>query len=212
MEQICSLCESKKKLVDELLLVRLRESGILLGAQSICEKCVANNSHEWSQTISAEIAQLEKNIIQIKANLQEELGKLEMFTFPPPAGLEYENKGFISSVSAMGTGPFVDFFSSFTDFFGAESESYHEKIRLAQDNCLNRLRRDVIATGANALYGVQITYTELTAGKGMILVCACGTALKVNNGVSIDLSPFQPQIGRNSVKIEKLKEVLRRIA
>ena len=185
MEQVCVKCEatskgllSGAKFVDSNLLNDLKEAGIKDAPECICTKCYCAFRDVTHRQIWDEIKSKKEDIEKLKNEIKKELSKIEILTYPPTPGMEYEAKGIISSFSAMGTGLFTEVVSGWTDFFGVESETYHKKLDLAQNNCFDRLRYSAVEKDADCVIGTHITYTELTAGKGMILVCACGTAIK----------------------------------
>lgn len=107
---------------------------------------------------------------------------VQLFTFNPyGTGLEtgaYKNLGLVSAYMALGTGPISMLLSSWTDFFGEESKVYNEKMTSATNACIARIKNLAHEMGADAVIGVQTTFTELTAGHGQIMVCMIGTAVK----------------------------------
>lgn len=90
----------------------------------------------------------------------------------------YEYIGFISAHVALGTGPFSQIFSWFSDLFGRKSETYNLKVKAAEKACLLEMRNNSSNVGADMVIGLTTTYTELTRGSGQILVCMTGTAVK----------------------------------
>ena len=104
---------------------------------------------------------------------------IPVFTFNPfTQSSAYENTGLVTAHVVLGTGPFTAVVSGLTDFFGEQSEAYDKKMRQATQACLDKLKINAAAIGAESVIGVQITYTELTAGHGMIMVCMSGTGIK----------------------------------
>lgn len=90
----------------------------------------------------------------------------------------YEYIGFVSAHVALGTGPFSQIFSWFSDLFGRKSETYNVKVKAAEKACLLEIRNNASSLGAHMIVGLTTTYTELTRGSGQILVCMTGTAVK----------------------------------
>ena len=137
---------------------------------------------------------LEANRLRKEANpidvntkkLEELLSSIRISTYPPGEGDDYEYRALITSQSAIGTGPINQLVSSWTDFFGMESEAYCVKLRQGEDSCIKKLQQQAIEHNANAVAGVQITYTELTRGHGMVLVCMAGTAIYIR-GTCLDI-------------------------
>jgi uncharacterized protein YbjQ (UPF0145 family) len=48
----------------------------------------------------------------------------------------------------------------------------------AENACTTILRKNAHTVGADAVIGIHTTYTELTSGHGMLLVCMSGTGVK----------------------------------
>jgi uncharacterized protein YbjQ (UPF0145 family) len=48
----------------------------------------------------------------------------------------------------------------------------------AETACLTKLKINAAEMEANAVIGVQTTYTELTLAHGILLVCMSGTAIR----------------------------------
>lgn len=113
-----------------------------------------------------------------ETTVQENIKNLLVCTITPYPHTEYEILGVASAYIALGTGPINQLLSSISDFFGEESESYNAKMIEAETACLQKLKRKAAEMGANAVIGMNTTYTELTRGHGMLLVCMNGTAIK----------------------------------
>lgn len=90
----------------------------------------------------------------------------------------YTQIGIVTSHVALGTGPISKNVSAVTDFFGKQSETYSKKMIEAECACHIKLKRNALEMGADGVVNVNITYTELTEGHGMLLVCMVGTAVK----------------------------------
>lgn len=105
--------------------------------------------------------------------------RIQICTLPTLPETPFQILGIASSHVALGTGVISQIFSSWTDFFGEQSETYNKKMREAEDACLTKLKIRAHEMGASAVIGVQTTYTELTSGHGMLMVCMTGTAVKV---------------------------------
>ena len=114
--------------------------------------------------------------------LTEVLSQIRITTYPPDLGAKYEHCGLVTARAAIGTGPITELISSWTDFFGLESGTYNEKLRKGEQSCMMKLQQQAILHNANAIVGTHITYTELTRGHGMVLVCMTGTAIRLENG------------------------------
>ena len=78
----------------------------------------------------------------------------------------------------IGTGVITELKSSITDFFGSTSNSFSEKISFGEKNCFAQLRQKSLLLNCDAIIATDIDYSELGSLKGMIMVCASGTAVK----------------------------------
>ena len=147
-------------------LQKFRDAGIEI-QEPICHKCLVTHSDELkalAEQRDLAIQEVRKNMVVCTIN-----------PYPPNT---YEILGIISGHVALGTGPISELLSSWTDFFGAQSETYNAKMREAEAACLQKLTDSALEMGANAVVGINTTYAELTRGHGMLLVCMNGTAIK----------------------------------
>lgn len=78
---------------------------------------------------------------------------------------------------ALGTGFLSEFNASISDFFGTTAYGYTSKIKEAREAALHQLKINCLSVGANAIIGVDIDF--FTIGVNMIVVCATGTAVKI---------------------------------
>jgi uncharacterized protein YbjQ (UPF0145 family) len=83
--------------------------------------------------------------------------------------------------SVTGTGVFAEFTSSWTDFFGAQSNAYNQKIAAGEMICQTQLRLKCVELGGNAILAIDIDYAEVGGLKGMLMVCMTGTAVLLEN-------------------------------
>ncbi len=98
-----------------------------------------------------------------------------------PYNWEYRVITLVTGQSTTGTGVISEFTSSITDLFGAQSGRYNSKLREGESICFAQLRKQTLDVGGNAIIATDIDYSELGSLKGMIMVCATGTAVKLNN-------------------------------
>jgi uncharacterized protein YbjQ (UPF0145 family) len=89
--------------------------------------------------------------------------------------------GLVTGQSVTGTGVFSEFASSWTDFFGAQSKAYNQKIAGGETICQTQLRLKCVELGGNAILATDIDYAEVGGGKGMLMVCMTGTAVLLEN-------------------------------
>ncbi|MBY5614111.1 YbjQ family protein [Rhizobium leguminosarum] len=87
----------------------------------------------------------------------------------------------IAAEAALGMNIFRDIANNWRDFVGGRSNSSQKSLREARLACLDELRREAAAVGADAVIAVDLDYNELsTSGSGGILfVAASGTAVKL---------------------------------
>jgi uncharacterized protein YbjQ (UPF0145 family) len=120
-----------------------------------------------------------------KKNLTNQMQKLitimPVISIHTPLNWDYQVIGMVNGQSSTGTGVITEFTSSFTDFFGAQSGRHNEKLKAGEGMCFVQLRKQAMDLGANVLIATDIDYSEIDAGKGMLMVCMAGTAVKLNN-------------------------------
>ena len=85
----------------------------------------------------------------------------------------------ITAECVFGMNVFRDFFAGMTDFFGGRSDSSQKVLRDARETCLNELKKEAYALGADGVIGIDLDYSEISGkGKGMLFLVASGTAVK----------------------------------
>jgi uncharacterized protein YbjQ (UPF0145 family) len=72
-----------------------------------------------------------------------------------------------------------DILAGLRDVFGGRSEAYEKILRDAREEALREMVHAANARGADAVIGVDIDYEVLGQGNGMLMVTACGTAVKL---------------------------------
>jgi uncharacterized protein YbjQ (UPF0145 family) len=90
-----------------------------------------------------------------------------------------KNCGIVSSQVVMGVNIFKDIFASFRDFFGGRTTSYEGVFADAREEALQDLKAKARGLHANALIGVKFDYTSVGTKGSMLVVCATGTAVRV---------------------------------
>lgn len=84
----------------------------------------------------------------------------------------------ITAECVFGMNIFRDFFAGVRDIFGGRSGSSQKVLRDARQQCLEELRKEAEALGANAVIGVDLDYSEMSGGgKSMLFLVASGTAV-----------------------------------
>ncbi|RCS28531.1 hypothetical protein DUT90_00060 [Polaribacter sp. WD7] len=143
-------------------------------AEGYCSKCGKELYEKYSNQIASE----RKNLTN---QMQKLINNIPVISVHTPMNWDYQVIGMVTGQSSTGTGVITEFTSSFTDFFGAQSGRHNEKLKAGEDMCFIQLRKQAIDLGANAVIATDIDYSEIGAGKGMLMVCMAGTAVKLNN-------------------------------
>lgn len=107
-----------------------------------------------------------------KARQEEESLKMTtavegMFVTPAPIPEGAQDLGLVTDYCIMGTGPLATIASSWTDFFGAESTAYLEKITKAEDFALLRAKQKAYKIGGFAIYNARIGLSEAATGQNL---------------------------------------------
>lgn len=87
----------------------------------------------------------------------------------------------VASESALGMNIFKDIANNWRDFVGGRSNTSQASLKEARSACLDGLRDEAHAVGADAVIAINLNYNQLsTSGPGGILfVAASGTAVKL---------------------------------
>ena len=86
----------------------------------------------------------------------------------------------ITAECVFGMNMFRDMFASIRDVIGGRSSASQKVLRDARRTCLTELRREALISGADAVIGVDLDYSEISGdGKSMLMVVASGTAVKI---------------------------------
>lgn len=139
-----------------------------------CNKCGDNLYYQLKNKIECEINVLNDKLINLLENIV-------VLTTHTPLNWDYQAIGIVTGQSTTGTGVLAEFTSEFTDFFGVQSNAYNKKLAIGENICLGQLRMKAIALGANAIIATDIDYSEVGGLKGMLMVCAAGTAVNLTN-------------------------------
>jgi uncharacterized protein YbjQ (UPF0145 family) len=185
-------------------LIRQKESDFInfifeSATEGFCEKCgpalLDEAKVRYSKTKQDIVEYIESNI-----------HKIQIITIHTPPGWIFEPVSIITSQSVTGTGLFSEIASSFTDFLGRQSGAFSNKLIEGEKLCFSQLRFKALQLGANAILGTDIDYGEVGGGKGMLLVCAAGTAVKVKNTEVIEYAKDIEELMRKSEELNKLDE------
>jgi len=87
--------------------------------------------------------------------------------------------GIVTGEAIMGANLFRDLFAGIRDIVGGRSGAYEKELGHARQIAMEEMEAMAAQLGANAVVGVDIDYEVLGAGNGMLMVTACGTAVKI---------------------------------
>ncbi len=100
-------------------------------------------------------------------------------TTPDVAGETIEEYlGIVAGETVLGVNMFKDLFAGVRDVVGGRSKSYEEELAKARTGAVRAMRRSAKALRAHAVVGVDIDYEVLGQTNGMLMVTACGTAVR----------------------------------
>ena len=118
---------------------------------------------------------------QLNEDLLENISVVPVITAHTPLNWDYKVIEMVTGQSVTGTGVIAEFTSTFTDLLGLQSNQYNKKIKNGENLCLFQIRKQTLSIGGNAIIATDIDYSELGSAKGMIMVCASGTAVDLVN-------------------------------
>jgi uncharacterized protein YbjQ (UPF0145 family) len=85
----------------------------------------------------------------------------------------------VTAQSNLGTGIAIGFVSDMSDLFGMQSGSYKNKMSEVERLYKVGLISKALEMHADAIIGIDIDYQEVGGGKGILMVCMTGTAVKL---------------------------------
>jgi uncharacterized protein YbjQ (UPF0145 family) len=88
-----------------------------------------------------------------------------------------EYLGIVAGEAIMGANVVRDFLAGISDIVGGRSGAYEEKLVQARQLAVREMTDAATQQGANAVVGVDIDYEVIR--DGMLMVTACGTAVRV---------------------------------
>lgn len=92
-----------------------------------------------------------------------------------------EYLGVVTGEAIIGANILKDIFAAVRDVVGGRSEAYEEALRNARGEALREMVREAESRGASAVVGMDLDYEVLGAKNGMLMVTACGTAVRVSD-------------------------------
>lgn len=143
-------------------------------SDAYCKKC---GQIKFEEAVLA----LESELHKLKLFVEKNLEAIPIVSTHTPHKWNYEILGVVTGQSTTGTGVFSEFTSTFTDLFGVQSKAFNRKIASGEQLAFAQLRLKALDLGGNAIIATDIDYAELGSLKGMIMVCATGTSVKLMN-------------------------------
>ncbi len=92
-----------------------------------------------------------------------------------------EYLGVVTGEAIIGANILRDIMATVRDVVGGRSEAYEEALRSARGEALREMVREAEARGAQAVVGMDLDYEVLGAKNGMLMVTACGTAVRLSS-------------------------------
>jgi len=168
-----------------------------------CQKCGHSILNESSEKMKAEMQ-------HYRRLLQNSIVKIPVVTTHSPHGWDYKTIGIVTGQSTMGTGVLTELTSSITDAFGTSSGRHNTKLKKGEDLCLEQLKQSAFEMGGNAIIGTDIDYSEIGSGKGILMVCMAGTAVRLLNTEVLDkkVRAAVDDLPRLAKKIRSLEQLL----
>lgn len=90
-----------------------------------------------------------------------------------------EYKGLVAGEAILGANLFRDLFASIRDIAGGRSGSYEKVLNDARQTAVAEMTDKAARLGADAVIGVDIDYETVGTNGSMLMVTACGTAVKL---------------------------------
>lgn len=87
--------------------------------------------------------------------------------------------GLVGGEVIVGAHIFRDLFAAVRDVVGGRSGSYEGALRGARNEAMEEMQRSAAELGADAILAVDFDYEVLGKGGSMLMVCVCGTAVKL---------------------------------
>ena len=91
-----------------------------------------------------------------------------------------EYKGVVFGEVIAGVNFLRDLAASIRNLVGGRSGSYEEELIQARSQAMNEMAERARELGADAVVGIDIDYEVLGENKGMLMVTASGTAVKLS--------------------------------
>ena len=87
--------------------------------------------------------------------------------------------GIVTGEAILGANIFRDIFAGIRDIVGGRSGSYEKVLNDARQTAVAEMTDKAARLGANAVIGVDIDYETVGTNGSMLMVTACGTAVRI---------------------------------
>ena len=91
-----------------------------------------------------------------------------------------EYLGIVTGEAIIGANILKDIFAAVRDVVGGRSQAYEEALRTARGEALREMAKEAESRGATAVVGMDLDYEVLGSKNGMLMVTACGTAVRLS--------------------------------
>lgn len=114
------------------------------------------------------------------AYIERMIATVPVTTTPTIEGRRIKRYVGIESVEiVVGTGAFSEFAGDISDFFGARSTEFEQKLKKARKTAIDKLRFIGVERGGNAVVGIDLDYTEFSNNR--VGVIANGTVVELES-------------------------------
>jgi uncharacterized protein YbjQ (UPF0145 family) len=107
-------------------------------------------------------------------------GRITVTTTPAIEGRQISGYlGIVTGEAILGANIFKDLFAGIRDIVGGRSGVYEQELARARSIALDEMAQMAASAGADAVVGVDLDYETVGQGGSMLMVTACGTAVKL---------------------------------
>lgn len=185
-ENICKNCNSE--IGNEIIINGRLKSIELLSESEInrINKILNLENETYCSSCGYELLSKAKEAIDIEIQnlkdfISDNIDVIPIVTTHNPYNWEYDIIGITTGQSTIGTGALTEITSSFTDLFGLQSKAHNKKLKQGEEQCFLQIRLQTLNSGGNAIIAADIDYSEIGSLKGILMVCASGTSIRINN-------------------------------
>jgi uncharacterized protein YbjQ (UPF0145 family) len=156
-----------------------RKIGIFesLDVSGRCQDCIIKDASKFTSVGASRIAQYQQEE-RDRATAEATAIDAILLTTETTSNLNITRRiEIITAECAFGMNIFKDLFAGIRDIVGGRSEAVQKTMRDARKTALFELKREAYLVGANAVVGVDLDYTEISANSNMIMLVVSGTAV-----------------------------------